>query len=232
MKVHLRSMEYSVSSIIVAGGQGIRMQTEMPKQFIHLNRKPVIVYSMECILRAFPLGEIIVVVPESYEGLMNGILSRYFAHNPQVQLAYGGMTRFHSSSNGLRLATKDIVMIHDAARPFITVDFLHQLYREAIENDNAIPALTSVESVRICSGADNKIVDRNLIRMIQTPQAFERKKLEAAFRTGYSEIFTDDASVWEASGHQVHLVNGLRNNFKITTPEDMEIAQLLATHAL
>ena len=210
MKVHLRSMEYSVSSIIVAGGQGIRMKTEMPKQFVPINGKPVIVYSMESIIRAFPRGEIIVVIPESYEGLMNEILSRYFTQNPQVQLTYGGMTRFHSSSNGLRLATKDIVMIHDAA----------------------IPALTSVESLRICSGAENKIVDRNLIRMIQTPQAFERKKLEEAFRTGYSDIFTDDASVWEASGHPVHLVNGLRNNFKITTPEDMEIAQLLATHAL
>lgn len=214
-------MHHSISAILVAAGTGTRMQHDIPKQYIELSGKPVIVHSIEVFLESFEQVEIIVVVSKDFEPLMRDIALRYFPNKP-IQLVHGGASRFESCRAGIAQATADFVMVHDAARPLINSDLLGQLYDNVSKYQNAIPAIAPVESVRMIDANSNHAVNRDSVRLVQTPQAFDRKMIAAAYACEFSPNFTDDASVWEASGHRVHLIEGLKENVKITTPQDLD----------
>lgn len=220
-------MAHSLSVVLVAAGSGSRMQSDIPKQYIDLGGKPVICYSIQAFLDAFPETEIIIVVAPEFEPKLKEILNTYFP-TLSAKIVYGGATRFDSCSAGVHAASQNIVMIHDAARPFIDKQLISNLYFTALEKGSAIPAVAPVESIRIVDENDqNKTIHRERIRLIQTPQAFNRLQLVAAYQRGFNQLFTDDASVWEAAGLNVCLIEGERENIKITTPQDLVWAKAL-----
>lgn len=213
-------MHSTLSAVLVAAGAGTRMQHDLPKQFIELCGRPVITYSIEAFLKSFEQVEIIVVISKDFEQMMQDIAAQYFPQSA-IHIVYGGASRFDSCRAGIHKASGDIVMVHDAARPMIDKELLLRLYHNAIQHHNAVPAIAPVESVRMMDADSNRAVDRDFVRLVQTPQAFDRKKLTAVYDCGFKPHFTDDASVWEAGGYDVHLVDGLRENIKMTTPQDL-----------
>lgn len=219
-------MEKSVALVLVAGGSGSRMNSELPKQFLTLGDYPIFIHALKIFETTFPNRQIIIVCKKDYLAETKK-LTQEFLPEINIDFTIGGATRFHSVKNGLSLVKSDIVMIHDAVRPFINVDFLRELYTACLNNSNAIPTIKINESVRQINGEKNAIINRDNLRMIQTPQCFQTIKLLEAFNQEYQEFFTDDASVLESYGETINLVNGLKGNFKITQPEDYSLAQLL-----
>lgn len=213
-------------AIIVAAGSGTRMGGDIPKQFLRVGDKPLLHHTIEKFLSlSFPVGIIVVVNQEKKEYWKkycreSGFLERY-------AIPSGGITRFHSVQNALQYLPDDsVVAVHDGVRPFVTVEFLEKMFREGEELGNAIPAIAPVETVREVSGPESYVLKRDDIRLIQTPQVFRSEVIKAAYKLPYDPKFTDDASVAEAAGYRINLVEGLRYNVKITTPEDLEIARL------
>jgi len=208
-------------AIIVAAGRGSRFGGEIPKQFVLLNERPVIAYSMEVFFR-LQYQLVVVLHPDDVS---------YFQHLaqayqlPPYHVAMGGEQRFHSVQNALALIPADdatIVAVHDAARPNIDSKFLQQLENEAIGKGNAIPALAVHDSLRMKSGAQWVAVQRDNFRIIQTPQYFRSSILKKAYQQSYTSLFTDDASVLESLGVSIHLVNGKWGNIKITQGPDLD----------
>lgn len=218
-------------AIIVAGGSGTRMGGDLPKQFISVGGKPVLRHTIERFLSlSFPVG-IIVVVNQEWKDYWkkycedDGFLERY-------SIPSGGVTRFHSVQNALQYLPDDsVVAVHDGVRPFVTTDFLEEMFRQGEALGNAVPAVPPVETVREVNGPESYVLKRDDIRLIQTPQVFRSEVIKAAYRLPFDPSFTDDASVVEAAGYRVNLVDGLRYNIKITTPEDLEIARLRLPNA-
>ena len=213
-------------AIIVAAGSGTRMGGDVPKQFISVGGKPILRHTIERFQQLpFPVGIIVVVNQEKKDYwkqycIDTGFLERY-------AIPSGGITRFHSVSNALQYLPDDtVVAIHDGVRPFVTTEFLEQMFAAGEEMGNAVPAIPPVETVREVSGPESYILKRDDIRLIQTPQVFRSEVIKAAYKLPYDPKFTDDASVVEAAGYRINLVDGLRYNIKITTPEDLEIARL------
>lgn len=213
-------------AIIVAAGSGTRMGGETPKQFIRVAGKALLHHTIERFLSlSFPVGIIVVVNQEKKEYWKkycqeNELMDRY-------AIPSGGITRFHSVQNALEYLPDDsVVAVHDGVRPFVTTEFLERMFAAGEEMGNAIPALAPVETVREVSGPESYILKRDDIRLIQTPQVFRSEVIKAAYKRPYDPAFTDDASVVEAAGFRINLVEGLRYNIKITTPEDLEIAKL------
>jgi 2-C-methyl-D-erythritol 4-phosphate cytidylyltransferase len=215
-------------ALIVAGGKGARMNNEIPKQFLLLKDKPVLYYSIKAFLDAYEDIEIILVLPEEHIGKGQEIIDGYF-DNSRFRLCEGGRTRFHSVQNGLALITEDdaVIFVHDGVRCLITPDLIKRCYASAIETGTAIPVIESGDSIRLITANGNKIVDRNKIKLVQTPQTFHSKILLPAFKIDYKDKFTDEASVVEAFGLRVNLIEGERNNIKITNPADLMLASLL-----
>ena len=213
--------------IIVAGGKGLRMGGDIPKQFLPIGGKPVLMRTIER-FRAYSKEIcIIVVLPKSQQEYWHQLCKDYH-FDVEYLLADGGETRFHSVQNGLKLVPDDaqgVVGVHDGVRPFVSIEVIRSCYEAAREKQAVIPVTPVVESLRHIASQQNVL--RSNYSLVQTPQCFDIQLLKAANQQPYSESFTDDASVVEAYGHEVAMVDGNRENIKITTPFDMKIAETL-----
>ena len=215
--------------IIVAGGKGLRMGSDIPKQFLPIGGKPVLMRTLERFREYSPTLQIILVLPKAQQEYWKELCQK---HNFTVayQLADGGETRFHSVQHGLALIQDDaegVVGVHDGVRPFPSIDVIRRCYETAREKKAVIPVIPVVETVRHLKGETSETVPRNDYRLVQTPQCFDIQLLKAANRQPYNDGFTDDASVVESYGHAITLVEGNRENIKITTPYDLKIAEVL-----
>lgn len=213
--------------IIVAGGSGRRMGGALPKQFMMLDNEPILARSINRMHEALPAAEIVVVLPEEHVELWKNIAARFDVARHKIAL--GGKERFHSVKNGLAALSDEvsIVGIHDAVRPLASKKLIIKLFLEAENNTAVIPVVAPIDSYRIVESDDSRIIDRSALRMVQTPQVFQAEALRKAYEQPFSATFTDDASVMEAAGHKVTLVEGERENIKITTPSDMLIAEAI-----
>jgi 2-C-methyl-D-erythritol 4-phosphate cytidylyltransferase len=212
--------------IIVAGGKGLRMGTDIPKQFLPIGGKPVLMRTLERFREYSKKLQIILVLPKAQQDYWHQLCEEYH-FNVEYMLADGGETRFHSVQNGLALVPDDaegVVGVHDGVRPFPSIDVIRNCYKTAQEKKAVIPVIPVVETLRhITEGTK----PRGEYRLVQTPQCFDIQLLKAANKQPYNDGFTDDASVVEAFGFDVTLVEGNRENIKITTPFDMTIAEAL-----
>ncbi|MBR4897935.1 MAG: 2-C-methyl-D-erythritol 4-phosphate cytidylyltransferase [Prevotella sp.] len=232
-------MEYI---IIVAGGKGLRMGGEVPKQFLPVAGLPVLMRTMLRFREYSPDLQIILVLPKAQQEYWKNLCAAHQFSLPYL-LADGGKTRFHSVQNGLALIPDDavgMVGVHDGVRPFVAVEVIRRCYEAARTHQAVIPVVPVVESLRRVGEAmrpmshmdpispmSSTTVPRDEYRLVQTPQVFSIQLLKAANRQPYRDIFTDDASVVEAYGHQVTMVEGNRENIKITTPFDLTIAEAM-----
>ena len=218
-------------AVIVAGGTGSRMNSKIPKQFLLLKGKPVLYYTLNAFLKAYDDLEVILVLPGEHVAAGQEIIDAFFDYN-RIRITVGGRTRFHSVQKGLQLVTEEsIVFVHDAVRCMVSNDLIHRCYEAAIEKGSAIPVVDCRDSVRITKEDGNEALERNNIKLVQTPQTFHSTMLLKAFSIDYKDKFTDEASVMEAFGLKVQLIEGEENNIKITRPIDIMIAeQLLATN--
>jgi 2-C-methyl-D-erythritol 4-phosphate cytidylyltransferase len=214
--------------VIVAGGSGSRMQSTLPKQFILLNGKPLIFHTIEKFHKTFSNIQIIVVLPESYFDYWNELRKNYEFTLP-VTLQKGGQERFHSVKNGVKCVSKDVqvVGIQDAVRPLVSMETIRNCYQIAYEKGNAVPVVPVIDSLRKINEFSSKSVDRNLYKIVQTPQCFRIDLIHKMYQQDYQPFFTDDASVLEHLGEPIYLTEGNRENIKITTPEDLKIASCL-----
>jgi 2-C-methyl-D-erythritol 4-phosphate cytidylyltransferase len=208
--------------IITGGGSGRRMGTPIPKQFLLVAGKPLIAYTIDVFRRFNNDMEIVVVLPAGYTEIWREISQKFF-HDLDIKVAEGGETRFHSVKNGLGLLGEErIIGVHDAVRPLASLEVLSRCYQMAEEMGNAIPVIEIPESIRRLEGENSFPVNRNDLRIVQTPQVFRGELLKRAYNTAFREEFTDDASVVENLGVKINLVEGNRGNIKITTQEDLE----------
>jgi len=215
------------TAIIVAGGTGQRMGTALPKQFLAIEGKPILLHTVDQFVSAFSDINFVIVLPADYihEG-ENLIAASGLVHS--FQFVAGGDTRFQSVKNGLAQADPaSIVFVHDAVRCLLTPDLIQRCYQQAVEKGSAIPAVSSTDTVRIIEGTKHHVVDRANVMMIQTPQTFNAAILKKAFEQAYQPSFTDEANVLEASGKEVYLIEGEHENIKITRPLDLAIAEYI-----
>jgi len=214
-------------AIIVAGGVGKRMMTNIPKQFLEISGKPILYYTVKRFLDFLPDLQIVLVLPSNSD-LLDSFKETHFPEINNIKIVEGGETRFHSVFNGLNsIQDEGIVFIHDGVRPFVSNSVLSNCLKTAIEFGNAIPALDLKDSLRKITNSSNKSVLRTEYKAIQTPQTFTISAIKKAFELPFSPEFTDEASVYEKNGGTIHLVEGNDENIKITTPLDFQIAQIL-----
>ena len=214
--------------IIVAGGKGLRMGGEIPKQFIPVKGKPVLMRTLEAFYAYDNQIELIVVLPVAQQDYWKQLCVQYGFTLPH-HIADGGETRFHSVRNGLRLVDGEgIVGVYDGVRPFVSQEVIASCYDMAVLKHAVIPVIDVVETVRhIVSAEDSETVPRDCYKLVQTPQVFTTEVLKRAYAQEYIPAFTDDASVVEALGLPVYLVAGNRENIKLTTPFDLKVAEVL-----
>jgi 2-C-methyl-D-erythritol 4-phosphate cytidylyltransferase len=214
-------------AVIVAGGNGTRMNSNLPKQFLLLNGKPVLYYTIDTFLKAYNDLKIILVLPEEFIAAGKEIIDAYF-DSSRITITEGGRTRFHSVQNGLQLINEEcIIFVHDGVRCLLSKQLVQRCYTAAIEKGSAIPVIDCKDSVRIVKGDNNEAVERSNIKLVQTPQTFHSKILLPAYKIDFKDKFTDEATVVEAFGLKVHLMEGEENNIKITKPTDLLIAEKL-----
>ncbi len=215
--------------IIVAGGKGLRMGGEIPKQFLPIGGKPVLMRTMERFHEHDPALKIILVLPKDQQEFWQELCQK---HDFKImhQVANGGETRFQSSKNGLALIPDEdegVVAIHDGVRPFVSTDVIERCFDAARDDFAAIPVMPVTDTLRYIDRGHGHNVLRDHFRSVQTPQCFDISLAKQAFNQPYRETFTDDASVIESLGCQVKMVEGNRQNIKLTTPFDMKVAELL-----
>lgn len=216
-------------AIVVAGGKGLRMGGDIPKQFIPVKGKPVLMRTLEAFYAYDDSISLILVLPETQQEYWRQLCKDCGFTLPH-QIATGGETRFHSVKNGLSLVRNEgLVAVHDGVRPFVSQKVIAACYAAAAEKGAAIPVIDVVETLRrLKGGGASETVARDSYRLVQTPQVFSVDLLKRAYEQTYVPIFTDDASVVEAFGHPVCLVAGNRENIKLTTPFDLKMAEMLA----
>ena len=216
-------------TIIVAGGAGLRMGNQTPKQFLPLAETPILVHTINTFGKALPQGGIVVVLPAEHQALWRNICEEHPVA-PHI-VATGGATRFDSVASGLKAvpAQATLIAVHDGVRPFASAELITRCFAEANKFGSAIPAIAPVDSFRsVGAEGDTAIVDRDTLRAIQTPQVFRAEILRNAYsQSGGAKGFTDDASVVEAAGGRVHLTEGERTNIKITTPVDILLGEAI-----
>ena len=231
--------------IIVAGGKGLRMGGDIPKQFLPIAGVPVLMRTILRFREALPEVNVILVLPKAQQDYWKELCQQH-QFDEDYQLADGGQTRFHSVQNGLALIPDDaegIVGVHDGVRPFVAVETILRCYEEARSSKAVVPVIPVVETLRKINTENRAVatshlsplpsphpshtVPRDEYRLVQTPQCFDIQLLKAANRQPYCDAFTDDASVVEAYGQAVTLVDGNRENIKITPPADLKIAAAL-----
>ncbi|MGN6566679.1 MAG: 2-C-methyl-D-erythritol 4-phosphate cytidylyltransferase [Flavipsychrobacter sp.] len=219
-------------AVLVAGGKGLRMGTALPKQFLPLQGKPVLYHTIHAFKTAFPDIHLILVLPQDQISYTQMVLQA-FPERLDITVVGGGETRFHSVQNGLKaVGENSIVFVHDGVRPLVSVDLIQRCYYQAIEKGSAIPAVQVTDSMRIVEDDDSRPVDREYMRIIQTPQTFRSNIIVPAFQQTYQSSFTDEATVVESFGTNIYLIEGERSNIKVTTPEDMIIAEALLKERL
>ena len=213
--------------IIVAGGKGLRMGGDIPKQFLPVCGKPVLMRTLEAFHAYDASMRLILVLPVSQQAYWKQLCEEYqfeLVH----EIANGGETRFHSVKNGLALVEEDgLVGVHDGVRPFVSQEVISRCYEEAVSLKAVIPVIGVVETVRHLTEEGSETVPRDQYKLVQTPQVFDVALLHRAYQQEYTDLFTDDASVVEALGENVYLVEGNRENIKLTTPFDLKLAELL-----
>lgn len=220
-------------AVIVAGGSGQRMGTQVPKQFLLLHDKPVLWYTLKVFLEAYEDIDIILVAPEEHMETARTMVHAMGAPH-RIRTVVGGATRFHSVYNGLQVIRSPVgrdigleeavVFVHDGVRCLLSVELIHSCYEQAVRLGSAIPVVDSKDSVRVVTGEESVSVDRSRVKLVQTPQTFLSSVLLPAYSQPYQESFTDEASVVEAHGGKVFLVAGEAANIKITTAIDLVIA--------
>lgn len=221
--------------LIVAGGKGLRMGGDLPKQFIPLEGKPILMHTLETFHRWDDSAELVLVLPEDHQSYWN-MLCREIGCKAPHRIVNGGETRFHSVRNGLQFLSEEIentsggnekalIAVHDGVRPFVAPEVISACFAEAERSGAAIPVIPMIDSLRETDGKGSHPVDRGRYVAVQTPQVFRSDILLEAYKQPFDSLFTDDASVVEAAGIPVCLVTGNRENIKITTPFDLLIAK-------
>jgi 2-C-methyl-D-erythritol 4-phosphate cytidylyltransferase len=214
-------------AVIVAGGTGSRMNSPVPKQFLLLNNKPLLFYTLDTFLKSYDDLQIILVLPEEHVATGQEIIDAYFDYN-RIKITVGGRTRFHSVQNGLALVSGEcMVFVHDAVRCLLSASLIRRCYDAALESGAAIPVVDSNDSVRFVSERGNEALERRNVKLVQTPQVFLSTILLPAYNIDYKDKFTDEASVVEAFGMKVQLVEGEEDNIKITRAIDILVAEHL-----
>ena len=220
-------------AVIVAGGNGSRMNSSIPKQFLLIHGKPILYYSICTFFKAYDDIEIVLVLPENFINKGQEIITTYFQDKKNIKITAGGNTRFHSVQNGLKYVDDgSVVFVHDAVRCLLSKDLIIRTYEATIKYGSAIPVVASKDSLRIEEGNYLKVIDRNVVKLIQTPQVFLSNSILSAFKSEYSESFTDEATVVEYTGVKLHFLDGEENNIKITTPIDLKIAEMIISEAV
>ena len=213
-------------AIIVAGGKGLRMGGDIPKQFLPINGKPILMHTIEAFRKALENVKIVLVLPADQHDYWQELCKEHSFRSPEL-IANGGETRFHSVKNGLSLIADDeeaVVGVHDGVRPFVSAETIRRCYAAAAEGKAVVPVVPVVETVRqILPDGSSVTRPRDEYRLVQTPQTFPLALLKEAYRQPFSEAFTDDASVVEAMGGKIEMIEGNRENIKITTPSDLNL---------
>lgn len=213
--------------IIVAGGKGERMQSAVPKQFLSIHKQPVLMHTLRCFYQFDTTLKIILVLPEAQVQRWANLCLDLNFEVPH-SIVFGGSNRFQSVKNGLAVAPDTgLIAIHDGVRPLVTAETIGACYQKAAETGAAIPVTDAVESLRRLTPGGSVAVDRTQYKFVQTPQVFRAELLKNAYRQEFSPLFTDDASVVEAFGHPVSLVQGNAENIKLTTPGDLVLARTM-----
>lgn len=219
--VYLQTIKRTI--IIAAGGEGQRMKTDLPKQFIELDGRMIIDHTIDAFLAFDPAAQLIVVLPSdhlaTFEELTKVDLNK-------VTLVSGGINRYASIKNGLQKAEGDLIAIHDAVRPFVIQEIIQQSFEKAEIVGAAVPIVAVKSSLRKITFDESEAVDRSIYKEVQTPQVFKRQVILLAYEQSFEQHFTDDASVVEACGQDIALVEGSDENFKITTPIDLMLAKV------
>ena len=215
-------------AVIVAGGSGTRMQSEIPKQFIELKGLPILMHTINAF--HFDNIQIILVLPGDQIDFWKQLIDQYDFKTPH-QTVIGGSERFDSVKNGLKSISSEegLVAIHDGVRPLIDRKIINRSFEVASKNGNAIVSIALKDSIRSVDPTANRQEDRSRFRLIQTPQTFQLKLIKQAFEQPFDPLFTDDASVLEKAGFSINLIEGSYQNIKITTPEDLLIAESFLT---
>ncbi len=213
--------------LIVAGGSGSRMKSELPKQFIEIAGQPVLMHTFKAFQKYDSKLEFVLVLPKNQVETWNSLCKKH-QFTQEYRLAFGGETRFQSVKNGLALIPDDcVVFIHDGVRPMVSKETLQNCYEMASKKGNALPVVSVPESIRILDGKVSKPVDRSKYYLVQTPQTFKSNLIKNAYQKTTKEIFTDDTTVLEQTGETIYLVEGNRVNIKITFPEDLIFAKAI-----
>ena len=208
--------------IIVAGGKGLRMGGDIPKQFLPVCGKPVLMRTLEAFHAYDASMRLILVLPVSQQAYWKQLCEEY-QFDLVHEIANGGETRFHSVKNGLALVKEDgLVGVHDGVRPFVSQEVISRCYEEAVSLKAVIPVIGVVETVRHLTEEGSETVPRDQYKLVQTPQVFDVALLRRAYQQEYPDLFTDDASVVEALGEKVYLVEGNRENINLTTHNDLK----------
>lgn len=215
-------------TIIVAGGSGSRMSSDIPKQFLKVNGLPILMHTINAFYLNKYQPQIILVLAKADEKLWNDLIVEYRFHIPH-QIVFGGEQRFNSVKNGLEKIKEEnaIIAIHDAVRPLVTQNTINNCFETALTKGNAIAAIPSKDSIRKLINGKTEALERKEIYLVQTPQTFQYHQLKKAYHQNYQNSFTDDASVVEKAGFEIHLEKGDEFNFKITFKEDLIIAETL-----
>jgi 2-C-methyl-D-erythritol 4-phosphate cytidylyltransferase len=220
----MNNKEYA---LIVAGGKGTRIKTKLPKQFLELKGKPILLHTIEAFYRYSEKIEIVLVLPEDDFKIWESICKK-FNFNKPIALQKGGETRFQSVKNGLsKITGPGLVAIHDGVRPLVSEDIIGASFHLAAVHQSAVAAVRLKDSIRMTDQDNTKAVDRSRFRLIQTPQTFDIALIKQAYEMKEDASLTDDASVAERSGHVISLFEGSYENIKITTPEDLIVAEAL-----
>lgn len=225
-------MHYKEYALIVAGGKGTRIKSRLPKQFLELNGKPILLHTLEAFYRYSERIIIVLVLPEDDFEIWSELCKKHH-FNQSIILQKGGETRFQSVKNGLdKIEAPGLVAIHDGVRPLVSEDIIGASFRLAAVHQSAVAAVRLKESIRMTDQDNTKAMDRSRFRLIQTPQTFDVALIKQAYQMKEDPSMTDDASVAEKSGHVISLFEGSYENIKITTAEDLIIAEALLNSKL
>lgn len=212
--------------LIVAGGKGLRMGSDLPKQFLPIAGKPILMHTIEAFYRFDMTMKIILVLPKEQQAYWRELCAKHLFVIEHI-VVNGGETRFHSVKNGLTYVKTGLVGVHDGVRPFVSSEVIKRCYELAAIKRAVVPVIDVVETLRRVTEIGSETVNRNDYKLIQTPQVFDAELLKQAYEQVYTAFFTDDASVVEAMGAPVYLAEGNRENVKITTPFDLKISSAL-----
>jgi len=213
--------------LIVAGGKGLRMKSELPKQFIEINNKPVLMHTFDAFSGIGNINNFILILATEYIGYWEELCEKH-CFKTEHTVIEGGPKRYHSVKRGLSLIPNNsLVAIHDAVRPVVSRNIIKNGFDIAAKKGNAIPAVAIKESIRKISGSLSKSVNREMFKIVQTPQFFQSALIKRAYEQAFNEKFTDDANMLESLGKQIYLIEGDTKNIKITDPEDLVYAEYL-----